>query len=57
MLLDEVIRKEAESENWSLNSWNSGSDSSNEDICSSACMAVGAARTERGKYNQTVVRM
>lgn len=30
MLLDEVIRKEAESENWSLNSWNSGSDSSNE---------------------------
>ena len=28
MLLDEVIRKEAESENWSLNSWNSGSDSS-----------------------------
>ena len=30
MLLDEVIRKEAESENWSLNSWNSGSDSSTE---------------------------
>ena len=30
MLLDEVIRKEAESENWSLNSWNSGSDSSSE---------------------------
>ena len=30
MLLDEVIRREAESENWSLNSWNSGSDSSSE---------------------------
>lgn len=30
MLLDEVIRKEAESENWSLNSWNSGSDSSSD---------------------------
>lgn len=32
MFLDEVIRKEAESENWSLNSWNSGtgSDSSSE---------------------------
>lgn len=30
MMLDEVIRKEAESENWSLNSWNSGSDSSSE---------------------------
>lgn len=26
MLLDEVIRKEVESENWSLNFWNSGSD-------------------------------
>ena len=30
MMLDEVIRKEAESENWSLNSWNSGSDSSSD---------------------------
>ena len=30
MMLDEVIRREAESENWSLNSWNSGSDSSSD---------------------------
>ncbi|XP_068711319.1 SH3 and multiple ankyrin repeat domains protein 2-like [Montipora foliosa] len=30
MMLDEVLRREAESENWSLNSWNSGSDSSSE---------------------------
>ena len=30
MMLDEVIRREVESENWSLNSWNSGSDSSSD---------------------------